>query len=244
MAVKLGDAKTKRKTTGRLFLKRSGETNYIDFGNVVTHKLDPQVERAEHQKSGGGINTVDLSLPKTINYKMAFELDEHTAELEKLRMLGTQGADTTQISGNVTAESLTTNSKKGRTYFALAEGLSAVVVKVSAVAKTLNVDYALDAGSGAITILDGGTIADGSTVTVDYTKAEVVRQNFTALKELLVQGDIKYLEYDTFSEVPRAVHEGSGQIHVTNWGENNGEFNKTMVEFIPYTAPTAKTRKD
>jgi hypothetical protein len=181
---------------------------------------------------------------KTINYKYAFEVDEHLAELEKLSVLGTQGGDTTQTSGNVTGESLTTNSKKGRTFFTAAEGLSAVVVKVSAVTKALDVDYALDAGSGAITILEGGTIADGSTVTVDYTRAQVVRENFTALKELLVQGDMKYIEKDQFSDVPRAIHEASGQIHVTNWGENTGEYNKRMLEFIPYTKPTVKTRKD
>ncbi len=244
MAVKLGDARTKRKTSGRLFIRRSGETNFIDFGNVVTHKADPQIERAEHQKSEGGVNTVDLSLVKTLNYKYVFEVDEHLAELEKLSVLGTQGADTTQNAGNVTNESLTTNSKKGRTFFAAAEGLSAVVVKVAAVAKILDVDYALDAGSGAVTILDGGTIADGSTVTIDYTRAQVIRENFTALKELLVQGDMKYIEKDQFSDVPRAIHEASGQIHVTNWGENTGEYNKRMLEFIPYTKPTVKMRKD
>jgi hypothetical protein len=245
MAVKLGDAQTKRKTTGRLYLKRTGETNYIDFGNVAMHKLDPQVERVEHLKSAGGFNTVDLNQPKTINFKCVFELDEHTNELEKLRMLATQGADTTQGSGNVVAESLTTNSKKGRTYFAAAEGLSAVVVKVSGVTKTLGTDYTVDLGSGAVTITpDSPGIADGSTVTIDYTKAQVTRENFTALKELRVTGDVKYLEADQFSDVPRAIYEATGQIFVTGWGDNNGEYTKTTVEFVPSTAPTIKTRKD
>src|SRR5688572_16322846 len=107
MSVKLGDARTKRKTSGRLFFKRAGETSFIDFGNVTAHKADPQIERAEHQKSEGGVNTVDLSLVKTLNYKFVFEVDEHLAELEKLSVLGTQGADSTQTAGNVTNESLT-----------------------------------------------------------------------------------------------------------------------------------------
>ena len=72
----------------------------------------------------------------------------------------------------------------------------------------------------------------------------VIRESFTALKELLVQGDMKYIEKDQFSDVPRAIHEASGQLHVSNWGENTGDFNKRTLEFIPYTKPTVKTRKD
>jgi hypothetical protein len=39
---KLGDAITKKLSTGRLYLKRKGENNYADFGNVTEHKPDPQ----------------------------------------------------------------------------------------------------------------------------------------------------------------------------------------------------------
>jgi hypothetical protein len=82
---KLGDAITKKLSTGRLYLKRKGENNYADFGNVTEHKPDPQVGRAEHMKSDGGFKQTDFSLVKSINpkyvvqpgraYARAFEAD-------------------------------------------------------------------------------------------------------------------------------------------------------------------------
>jgi hypothetical protein len=58
-------------------------------------------------------------------------------------VLGTQGADIVQAGGAVVAEALTggANSKQGRTYFAAAQGLSLVTVKVAGAAKALDVDY-------------------------------------------------------------------------------------------------------
>jgi hypothetical protein len=247
---KLGDAITKKKVTGRLYLKRrvNGvlEASYLDLGNCVTGGYKPDVQRAEHMKSDNGFKRVDLTLAKTIKPLYSFELDEITPDLERLRHLAAAGAESTQAAGNTVAEVLcNANSKKGRTFFTTKQGLSAVVVKVGVTVKTLNVDYALDAGAGAITILPDSTIADNSTVTVDYTAAEVKTESFTAHSELRVEGDFLFLEKDQFSAVPRARHTWSGEAYVSNWGENNGEdFNKTTLDSIPLTDPVIVVRKD
>lgn len=244
---KLGDPITKKLSTGRLYLRRKGENNYADFGNVTEHKPDPQIGRAEHMKSDGGFKTVDFSNVKSINPKYIYSLDEHTPELLKLMVLGTQGADIVQAGGAVVAEALTggANSKQGRTYFALAQGLTLVTVKVGGVAKVLDVDYQLDPGIGAVTIIPGGGIVDNSAVTIDYTAPALTRLLFNAFTELRVEGDIKYVEKDQNSTVPRQVTDFYGQIHVANWGENSTEdYNKIGVECIPLNKPTITVRKD
>jgi len=244
--MKLGDAITKKLTSGRFYLKRKGETSYVDWGNVQEHKLEPEVGRADHMNSSGGVKRTDVSLVKSIKPKYVFVVDEHHPELQRLILLGNQGADVVYAGGNVTAEALTaSNSKQGRTYFAAHQGLSAVVVKVGGVTKVLDTDYAVDLSNGAITILVGGGIADNSTVTVDYTAAAVTTQPFTSFDDLRVEGDIRYIEQDQFSKLPRQTTDFFGQIHVTNWGENNLEdFNKVALECLPLNKPTVSVRKD
>lgn len=245
--MKLGDKETKKITTGRLYIKKTGETNWRDMGNCKAHKFEPEIARKDHMASAGGIKRVDLSLVTSIKHKYSFEFDEHTAEAEELRLLATQGADSVQATATVAAEALTGGaySKKGRTYFTAKQGLSSVVVKVAGTAKTLGTDYSVDPGSGAITILPASTIADNSTVTVDYVAADVTMQNFTANQTLLFTGSFKYVEKDQFSAVPRETTEFDGQAQVTNWGENSGEdYNAFTLEALAFTDPTIKTRKD
>jgi hypothetical protein len=82
-------------------------------------------------------------------------------------------------------------------------------------------------------------------VTVDYTKAQVTTQPVTGLKELRVTGNFRFVETDQFSEVPRAVHTFSGQLHVTDWGDNNGEdFEKVKIEVLCVGNPVVSYRKD
>lgn len=245
MATNLGDAKTKKLATGRLFFKQAGDNFYRDLGNMVDHKYDPKVTRKEHMKSAGGLRRTDVSLAATITPAYTFTFDEHTADLEQLKTLGIQGADMVQAGGAVVAEQLcNANSKQGRTYFTANLGLSAYVVKVAAAVKVEGVDYVIDVGSGAITILNGGGIADNSTVTIDYTGAAVTMNTFTSFKSLLLQGHIKFVEYDQFSTNPRAIHEFDGQLYVTGWGDNKDDYNQTTVDAIPLTDPIVKIRAD
>lgn len=250
MSAKLGDPILKKLTTGRLFFKRKTagtyETNWLDFGNCKTAGYKPEVQRVDHMKSDGGFKREDLSLVKSIKPLFSFELDEITADLERLRQLAGAGTDVAQASGTTTAEALVTSaSVKGRTYFAAKQGLSAVTVKVGGTAKTLDTDYSIDLGSGAVTILPDSTIANGSTVTIDYTAAAITTVKHTAFSELRAEGDFKFVEKDQHSVIPRATTTWTGQCHVANWGENNTEdFTVTTLESIPLTDPIVNTRKD
>jgi hypothetical protein len=246
MAAKLGDAITKKLTTGRLFYTPLNDVlGAIDVGNVLDHKYDPSIERIKHMAAQNGYKQVDVNLVKSAELKYSFTLDEITIELLKLMFLGTQGSDVVQASGTVTAESLTTNSKQGRTYFAVARGLSAYTVKVASVAKLEGPDYTIDAGSGVISIPSNSGIADGSTVTIDYTKAAITTQPVTLLKNLLAQGTFKFIEKDQFAANPRAIHDFSGQAQVIDWGENNmDDVTKVKLEVLATGNPVISFRKD
>lgn len=250
MAIKLGDPATKKQATGRLYFQRKTngtlEVSWLDFGNCKAHKLAPDVQRNEHMASADGINTVDLSLVKSVKRLFQYELDEVTPDLERLRQLaGDPGADVVQAGAVVVAEQIcNANSKQGRTVFTAKQGLSAYTVKIAGVAKVEGTDYLIDAGAGAIYIIPGGGIADNSTVTIDYTAAQVTTKQFTATSELLAEGNFKYIEKDQFNAAPREVTTFYGQCYVSNWGENNGEFNTTTLDALAWTKPVVSQRKD
>jgi hypothetical protein len=243
----LGQPITKKLVTGRLFFQQttpSLDAFWRDFGNITEHKYDPKVTRKEHMKSSGGLRRVDISLAATIAPLYQFMLDEHTPDLEQLRQVGTQGADIVQAGAAIVNEVLAAASVQGRVYFTTQPFISAYTVKVGATVYAENVDYSVDQGTGAITILNGGAIVNGSDVTISYTSGAITQHIFTAFQSLILQGNIKFVEYDQFSTIPRTVTTFSGQLYVSNWGDNKDDYNVVTVDAIPLTNPQVLTRAD
>jgi hypothetical protein len=246
---KLGDSITKKLVTGRLFFQRKTagvfEDNWLDFGNCVSSGFAPDVQRADHMKSEGGFKRVDLSLVKSIKPLFTFELDEVTADLERLRQLAAAGVAANQAGGATVGEELTDDSVKGRSYFVTKQGLSAVTVKDDGAAADEGTDYAIDLGTGVVTILPDSTIADGSTVTIDYTAAAISKVQHEAFTELRTEGRFKFIETDQHKANPRQITTWEGQCHVSNWGDNTTEdYNKTTLESLPLDNPIVDTRVD
>lgn len=255
MSANIGDPITKKFTSGRLYAKYTSiypppsgfaaDTFFRDFGNTEDYKYDPKVSRKEHMKSAAGLKTTDLSLISDISPKFTFTFDEFTTDLENLLGLGTQGSDAVQAGGNIANESMTTNSQQGRVYFTANQGISAVVLKMGATTMTLGVDYTYDAGSGAVTIVNGGGIINGSTVTVSYTAAAITQHVITGYQQLIVMASCKVLEYDQFSSTsPRQINTFNGQLYVTNWGDNKQDYSKITVEALVLGALTINRRAD
>lgn len=230
----LGDAITKKFTTGRLYFLPVGLVDgYLDFGNVPDYKSDPKVEYLDHQKSALGRKKSDFSCPKSHSEKKTFTLDEEVGQVLIYLFLATQGANSVEASGSVINEAITANSQLGRVYFTVSAGISAVTVRVGETTYANGTDYTYDAISGAITILAGSTIPNGSLVGVDYSFVAVTDLNFAGLNNLLSRGTFKHYEFDQFDTVPRATETFSGQCEVTAWGDNNGDkFTEFTLEVI------------
>jgi len=241
----LGQQITKKFTTGRLYAQLTGDVGFWrDLGNVKDYKQDPKLTRKEHMASGGGVKRTDLSLIGDITAKYSLTCDEFTNDLEALLNLATQGADAVQAGGAIVNEALTGASLQGRTYFTANIGISALTVKVGGNAMLLGTDYSVDLATGAITILAGGNIANASAVTASYTAAAVTQHVFTAFANLIQLGTFKLVEYDQFAATPREIQQFAGQLYVTNWGDNKGDFTEPVLELLVFGNPTILRRSD
>jgi hypothetical protein len=94
----------------------------------------------------------------------------------------------------------------------------------------LGTDFTWDAGSGIVTIIDSTKFGSNWIFTFDC--AAVTQLSFQALSRLLEQGTFKLFEFDQFDEVPLFKDQFTGQVHVTGWGENNGDYNEFTVEVL------------
>ncbi len=244
----LGQQITKKLTTGRLFFQLPGAATWTDYGNVTEYKYDPKITRKEHMRSSGGFKRTDMSLASAISPLYQVLLDEHTPALEQLRQVGTQQADAVQAGGAIVNEQLcNASSVQGQTYFTANLGIvpNTYTVKVGATVLVEGTDYAIDIGSGAVTILNGApNVPANSTVTISYTAAGVTMHVFDSFLSLFLQGNIKIVEYDQFSTVPREITTFSGQLYVSNWGDNKEDYNVVTVDAIPLTNPVVMTRAD
>jgi hypothetical protein len=250
----LGQPITKKLVTGRLFAQLTQpvvDTFFRDYGNVVDHKLDQKVTRKEHMKSSGGLRRVDVSLASSMAPMYEFTLDELTPDLEALRQVGTQNADVVQAGAAIVNEQLcNANSQQGRVFFTAQSFISAWTVKVGATVCVDGTgtgvgDFSVDAGTGAITILNASVnIPNESTVTISYTSGAVTQHSFNTYNALIATGNIKFVEYDQFSGIPRTITTFVGQLYVTSWGDNKGDYNQPVLTVIPLNNPTVLTRAD
>jgi hypothetical protein len=135
--------------------------------------------------SGNSIELKDFTQQTTAVYKKVLTSTDikftiHGFEFSKENMgLATMGtlANYTQSAGSVVAEVLapaTVTNLKGKTFRTAFRSISAVALKQGATTFVLNTDYTIDdANRGLITILTTGAVADGTALTVDYTKAAI-----------------------------------------------------------------------
>lgn len=219
-------AGTPRLTSGFLLFKRTGETNYIDLGNILEWEHMTTSERAERMVSEKGFKRRDRAWTKAVKYGYKFTLDEFTEALVELKQLGRVGTDYSQSSATGSTAQFT--AVQGRSYSLGAFNVTSVVVEVSASAKTLDVDYTLDAVRGIITIISGGGIADAATVDVTFNKPAKTFTTINSADGVYETGDFIFDECDQESTQVRARHTFSGSIFVDAHGSNNLD-NPTQV---------------
>lgn len=142
------------------------------LGNCSAFEISGSEELREKVGVVDATNPLIARVPIKRTAELGITLNEFNKQNLALALAGNE-ANYTQAATPVTGETLTTSSLKGNWYKAAKRKLTAVAVKVSAVTKTLDVDYTLDAETGRIRILASGTIADASTVLIDYTPTAI-----------------------------------------------------------------------
>lgn len=181
--------------SGALYFDRfenGQKTGEIHFGNVTAFSISTSDEVKEKYQSMDKTRGLYKAVTTKRNITLKVTGDEFSPDNIALNVMGDQGV-LTQTAGTVTAETVTSASKKGRYYPLAHRNVSDVVVKVGAATKVAGVDYAVDAKSGRIHILPTGSIADGSTVVADYDHASLTVNTINGGTAGLIEAFIRFV---------------------------------------------------
>lgn len=243
-AITLGHIEAHEKLTARLFVQPTGESGFIDCGNVADYKHAPEKQYRTRMVAEGGFRRVNDEQLDTVHDRWEFTLDEMDAFNLRLLHLtkapsGTSQAAVTAPIGTATL----TGVVKGRCYFIGAVGLSAVEVKKGVTTLGEGTDYTLDPGAGVLTVLPGSvTVTNGDDLSLTFGNAAVDFETYTGNSQPMFRGVVRFLESNQFSGVPLREITFTGVLSVTAWPEQTGEFGKYTVRATPNTNPVIKRR--
>lgn len=148
------------------------------LGNVELLELSPTVEYVEKRGFVDNSNPLLARVESSRTLEVNLTLGEYKRFNLALALFGVDSAFTqtnAAVVGEVLVSAPNGGSIQGRIYYTTKRKITAVTLKDDAVAVANNVaNYVVDAESGAIYITPGGTVADGSVLTVDYTPTTFV----------------------------------------------------------------------
>lgn len=207
MALNLGN-----QTLGRgelhFSLFQSGNHTPAGFrylGNSPSFSLTIDQEKLDHFSSDQGVRVKDKSVILQVDYSGSLVLDDINVQNLALFFFGSQStlAQTSATSQTQTFTStvqgfgyqlgIATNNPTG------VRSISNVSVSVSSVTKTLGTDYTVDAARGIIYVVDGGGIADGSSMVVTYDRGAVSRKQVISGTTQL-EGALRFISYNPNGE--------------------------------------------
>lgn len=169
------------------------------IGNTPEINLTSDSESLEHFDSDEGVRQKDASVLLSLNRTGSFITDHiHPANLA-LFFLGQESvvtvAPVTAAVYNIADVKLGHRYQVGANSSAPAgvRNLSTVIVKVGAVTKTLNTDYSLDAASGGVVPLAGGTILEGDDIEVTYDLAATSYNRVVTAAAAEIEGALLFI---------------------------------------------------
>lgn len=191
------------RTSGQLFFKPTGASSYDDFGPIEMHKASMNAQTEDTYFAINGSSVLGAKENTRIAPVISFEGKSFSDIIEAYLNFGTVNADVTQASASGSTATIT--AALGKAFDIGARNITVTTVAVSAVNKTADVDFFLDATAGIIrfpTVAAG--ITAGATVVVTFDKPAITRKSFTGGTALNFTGSLLYIEKDNKSNVPRA----------------------------------------
>lgn len=199
------------------------------LGNTPAFSLSADVQKLEHYNSDRKVKDKDRSAIISSNWKGSLTTDN--VDPDNIAMAFFGSAATLSASAVTGQTDTIVGVKQGLEYQigttvgrpSGARKLTTVVVKVSASAKTLGTDYTLDADRGRVTIVPGGAITDGATITVEYGIAASTRSQIISGSTPL-EGAIRFLadnadgaNLDYFAPWARLTPTGEYALKSDSW---------------------------
>lgn len=175
-------------------------TGFDDLGNVPELTLTREVERLDHFSSRTGIRQKDQSIIVETSMTGSFTADE--VRFENIAYFLGATASTLTVSSSTGVISNFADVILGRRYQLGVTGgtpdgarnvTAVVITSVSpSVTYVLNTDYTLDAELGIITLLTGGTLADGIDLIATFNISASTRRNVLSA-ETEIEGTLKFI---------------------------------------------------
>jgi hypothetical protein len=245
-------------TTGRLYWSPPGQPGaWIDLGNCQDYKSAPKLKRVEHVARAMGRGQVDLSMIGSQQQLRTLTLDEDTADTDALLALAAPYVIVQQpAAGGQRSFVLSNYFIPGRVYDLLSQNLQNPIVSVYVQFSGNPADfcvfgadpttYQLEPIAGMLTLYGPFTaIIPASAQTqhtgqvwpitqyeVLYAQPAVTTLDYAGFGALLSRGSFKFIETDQFETVPFAVETFNGQVQVTSWGDNKGDFTEYQIEVL------------
>ena len=243
-AITLGHIEAHEKLTARLFVQPTGESGYIDCGNVADYKHTPEKQYKTRMAAEGGFRRVNDEQLDTVHDRWEFTLDEVDVFNHRLLHLAQSPSTVSQAATTApTGTASLTGITKGRCYFIGAVSLNTVVVKKGVTTLVVGTDYTVDPATGVLTILPGSvTVTDGDDVSLTFGNSAVTFESYTGNSQVLFRGSVRILETNQFSGVPLREVSFTGVLSVTAWPEQSGEFGKYTVRATATSTPIVKRR--
>jgi hypothetical protein len=243
-AITLGHIEAHEKLTARLFVQPTGESGYVDCGNVADYKHTPEKQYKTRMVAEGGFRRVNDEQVDTVHDRWEFTLDEMDAFNHRLLHLAQSPSSVSQAAVTAPAGTASlTGITKGRCYFVGAVGLNTVVVKKGVTSLVEGTDYTIDPGAGVLTVLPGSVaVTDGDDLSLTFGNSAVTFESYTGNSQVLFRGSVRILEANQFSGVPLREIGFTGVLSVTAWPEQSGEFGKYTVRATATGTPTIKRR--
>lgn len=175
------------------------------LGNTPEFGLTIETEYLDHFSSDRGIREKDKSVPLETTRTGNLVADDIQMDNLAIFFFG-EKAILAQTSATGVTEQID-DVIQGRSYQIGVTGgnptgvrsISNVTVEVAASAKTVEVDYTVDPELGIITIVEGGGIADGSDIDIEYDRAAKSREQVISGTEP-VEGALRFISYNPEGE--------------------------------------------
>jgi hypothetical protein len=155
---------------------------YLFLGNAPKITFTPTQE--EIKKYGSTTAQARLMASDVLKSELALQmtLDHFNKENLCLALFGTLGTAITQSASTAVAESVP-DVIQDRSYRLAHRKVSSVVVKdATPTTYTVATDYTVDADTGMVYIVPGGTIAEGTDLLIDYSYAAIAAPGYAKVQ--------------------------------------------------------------
>lgn len=242
----VGNPRNLERLTGELYYKPTGETGFINIGDVVMFKETPETETVAGKFHTRAATERQVRLDtKSTTMRWEVEAQERTLEIEAILMHGLAGAVFTQNAVAMDATVVLESVAPGRVYeigklslteVSAAIGEDALVVgeMVDGELEPANADVAIDKALGHLYVSKNGGVEEGADITVTYKADAVEMAKITEIGEHVTRtGSFKLVGYDGSSRPARKIFTFDGELKPKDRGENKvDDYNKFSFEII------------